>query len=392
MSLRRAWRGLALALLLRARLAAAQELQPPLPIAINSSVSGELTPSVGFTWYRFQAQAGQSYRVQMLTQPGEALQPRLGLSLDGGATLALRSDAPGPGVTSADGLAALDWQAPADVLVTLVAGAREGTLGAYRLSVQQVAGASTAADAPAVSFGCRGEEAVVLAALQLASEAEAEDAPGIAVAIYGTGDLRPALRVQAPQAGIDLCWTSADDAVGDAVVFPDGEALEIGSGNAGQALLFNIVRAPGLGDLTLTLGALGESRGRYLALLQGGAIAPRGDQDVLRVRRGPRADGPLQLYMLATGDNTRLDPRVTLQSAEGAVLAVCDDAGARACPQLAPADALRVQQAGVPVVQGGRFDGGAALPEALREWGVLLLEGFNGGTSGAYALALIGAR
>lgn len=391
MNLRRAWRGLALALLLGARLAAAQEVQPPLPIDINTSLSGEITPEAGFAWYRFQAQAGQAYRVQMLALPGGALQPRLGLSLDGGATLALRSDAPGPGVTSADGLAALDWQAPADGLVTLVAGARDGTLGGYRLSLQQAAGPA-AADAPAVSFGCQGEEAVVLAALQLASEAEEGDAPGIAVAIYGTGDLRPALRVQAPQAGIDLCWTSADDAVGDAVVFPDGEVLEIGPQNAGQALLFNIVRAPGLGELTLTLGALGESSGRYLALLQGAAIAPRGDQDVLRLRRGPRADGPLQFYMLATGPNTRLDPRVTLQSADGALLAVCDDAGARACPQLAPADALRVQQAGVLAAQGGRFAGGAVLLPDMRDWGMLLLDGFNGGTSGAYALALVGAR
>jgi hypothetical protein len=93
---------------------------------------------------------------------------------------------------------------------------------------------------------------------------------------------------------------------------------------------------------------------------------------------------------MVAGRNERLDPSVLLvERTEESDGVVCDDAGRRGCEHVPSAVGLRVDVGDAQWV-GSRFDAGALLPPGDPQMRLLELRSFNGQTSGAYALALLG--
>jgi len=362
---------------------------PPEILLVNSTVTGELSERSAFRQYIITVSEGDTYRLQMLSEDG--LQPRLGL-VDASGAMFLRTDQPGTGVTSDDGLVILEWTPSNSGEVGVVAGSRDQSTGSYRLTFQRIA-VSDAAEPSArtVTFPCEGDEAVTLAGIRFEQVPEAGEEQPIALYIFGFEALRPVMRIQAPEAGIDLCWRLAQDATGHSAILPDGTELVLTEANREQAALLEITEQSRLGDVIITFGSVEGTSGRFLALVSGFAVNPADNQDEFLVRNGPRVaqTGPLTVGMIGVGDNNRLDPLLVLSSELGSVM-TCDDAGGRGCESVPRLAGAGVTLIGSQRLIGDRFDAAVQIPPGETDWFTLTSGSFGANTSGAYALLLTG--
>lgn len=359
---------------------------PPEAIQIGSTVSDTLTPDDPFAWWEFYAYAGQMFRAQMLTEGG--LVPRLGV-MDASGEIFVRSDQPGEGITGLPDLAIIEFTAPADGALRLVAGALDQTTGNYRLTLQELENPNDTG-ALTVTFPCNGQEAAVLAGVQFRHEAGMSG--DLRAYLYGEPGMQPVIRVQAPEAGIDLCWDDPGDSTGDQVFLPGGEAITITADQREQAALFAVNASAPLGEVTLTLGAIQPSQGRYLAFFSGESLGERNDNVVWRVRQGPlpAQNSDLQIYMLGTGQNSRLDPFLELGNVSGTRIVACDDAGGRGCEGVPSAQEVGVTLSNGETALGDRFDSGVILPSGNTDWHTITFASFGGNTTGDFAVLLAG--
>lgn len=239
-----------------------------------------------------------------------------------------------------------------------------------------------------VTFRCNETEAVTLATIEFYQEAG--DPAAYPIFVYATGNLRPVIRYDAETDDVDFCNVSATSAVGDQATLPSGEIITIGEGETERASKF-IVNAPdtNLGAVTITLGTLTEGeppQGEYLAYMGGFTVEPTEDTDTIRVRNGPRlSDMPLDLYVIGVGENSRLDPFLSLDED-----LTCDDAGRRACAEMAAFTNAGLRLSDGTTWIGDRFDAGVRLPADDVAVHTLTVGSFNGNTGGDYGVFLIG--
>jgi hypothetical protein len=369
----------------------ARQVTEPIVLLEGTTVAESITADASFDLYLMTASQGEVYRAQVLGEDGFA--PRLGVS-DAAGDLLYRSDVPGEGITGGGDTAAIEWTIPADGQFRLVVtAAAEGDTGGYRITLQRLRAADAAADTTArtVTFLCNGQEAVTLAGIQMPREEPL--AADRSLFIYTTGDLVPVIRVQAPEAGIDVCWQNDDQGAGDVVTLPDGTSFTITDETLANAALFGISQTSDVGETTVTFGALGGA-GQFLALVGGFAIDTPDDEDIARLRNGPRlsAVSPLTAYMVAVGENNRLDPLLELGDETGARIALCDDAGGRGCRDVPPITGAGVVIATGVSFTGDRFDAGVMIAPENADWHTLTMTSFGRNTRGNYVLLLWGER
>ncbi|MBE2183383.1 MAG: hypothetical protein IAE89_08145 [Anaerolineae bacterium] len=362
-------------------------LVPPGIIQVGSTVSGTLTSEMPAAWWEFQAFEGQVLRAQMLTEGG--LIPRLGV-MDASGEMLARSDQPGSGVTSAPDLAMIEFTASTSGALRLVTGAVDGTVGSYRLTLQSLDNPNDVS-ALTVTFQCNGQEAIVLAGVQFRHEAGMSGE--LRAFVYGESGMHPVIRVQAPEADIDLCWDDSSGAAGDQALLPGGDVISISADTLAQASLFTISALSPLGEVTLTLGAVQPAQGRYLAFFSGESLDARDQQVIWRARQGPlpAQQSEMLIYMIGSGANSRLDPYLELGDEIGTHLFTCDDAGGRRCENLPSAQQVGVLLSTGETAIGDRFDAGVALPAGETAWHTLTFGSFGGNTTGPFVILLMGS-
>lgn len=359
---------------------------PPNVIQIGSTVSNTLTLDMPFRWWEFYAFSGQVFRAQMLTEDG--LIPRLGV-MDASGEIFVRSDQPGDGITSLPNLAIIEFTAPTDGALRLVAGALDDSTGSYRLTLQELENPNDTG-ALTVTFPCNSQEATVLAAVQFSHEAGMSS--DFRAYLYGESGMQPVIRVQAPEAGIDLCWDDPGDSAGDQAFLPAGDAITIMADQDEQAALFSVNAGAPLGEVTLTLGAIQPTQGRYLAFFSGDSLGERNDNVTWRVRQGPlpAQAHDMLIYMIGIGANSRLDPFLELGDITGTRIVACDDAGGRGCEGMPTAQGVGVILSNGESALGDRFDAGVTLPAGETDWHTITFASFGGNTTGDFAVLLAG--
>jgi hypothetical protein len=216
--------------------------------------------------------------------------------------------------------------------------------------------------------------------------------------IYGLEGLLPALVLRTgsadgqPAEGLittNVCVENAADVLGDRFRLPDGTSGTVTEETLDAVAQLNVTSEGNYGVLTAAFVARGGSGGRYIAFVDGLTLDPANDTDLFRVRVGPRAalHQPLDVYVVAVGENNRLDPVLRVIEPTGAIGASCDDAGRRGCAGIPPViDVGVVLNYGTRIV-GDRFDAGLRLPPG---WVTLEVASFGGNTRGDYALLFIG--
>jgi len=352
------------------------------PIDEATAVEGVLNDEIPFEWWQFQAAAGDHIRVLMTASAG--LAPTLGL-LDPAGQLISRSVDGAP-----DSIVGMDFVIQVDGLYTIIAARAEAepgaeTSGRYTLVLQRLSPPSGADTG--VTFTCRDNELAMLAALRFVHTPGETDLE-YPIRIYGLDGLAPTIRVQTDFGDSDICFSEGSNLTGDRVILPGEAPVEIADGDSAAQLTITTGPTEELGMVTIAFGAPPTSPGRFLAVIEGFAIAPGGQIDEVAVRHGPLAarSGDLWVYMVATGANNRLDP--VMWSSDGAY---CDDAGRRGCEDAPALTGAGVVAADGTSLLGGRFDAGLRIPAGDREWHTLSLASFSGSTHGDYALILIGS-
>lgn len=369
------------------------------PITLGTTVGDTITEEALYDWWVVYLNEGDTILIEM--QGYDGLAPLIGV-LDESRQAIARSDDEGD--AEVDGMATLEFRAEEAGEYRIVAsraGASQGTTtGTYTLLATLISSIPPRENlAPETQFRC--DTMLINNALSLHF---AEDVvipsnlpPGAPVERYlvtvaGFDTFEPAVRIVSETLGAQLdCTRDASQMPGVTFTIPNQPSLTV-SDPAYAAQVAAISTAPDilLGDVVITVGALEGTRGRFVVLLQGRAIANRRAADILNVRLGPRArNSTLTVYMIADKDS-RLDPYLTLLDANGSVLMACDDAGARDCADVPSARGLRVTDVnGDLILEGGRYDAGLIFQLNSAEPFSLHLSSRNYDTTGAYSVLII---
>jgi hypothetical protein len=351
------------------------------PITYNVVVEESISDAGSFDWWQLQAAPGDQIAIRMTGDDG--LAPLIGI-LDAGGTLLARSADGTP-----NGTVTLEFTIPEDGQYTIVAtrvGLVDGTTtGRYTLRVERLNSSAPVVDPryQEVVFRCRDFEVTTAVTLRL--QADDGDSDSYRLTVYGIDGFRPAIRVVVSEQNTDFCIGTDDDAAGASITLPDEPAHVSAADDAAQVAINS--GGVELGEIMLIIGGIGEATGRYIALLEGVAIEPAADTDEIGVRMGAlpaERDSSLRVYMVSAGANNRLDPTLAWLDEDGR----CDDAGRRGCEAIPPIVGMSVVFPEGNRIDGDRFDAGLILADGDPHR--LEARSFNGGTSGAYALALIG--
>jgi hypothetical protein len=357
------------------------------PIEAGSTVTETITADAAFDWWRFYGVSGELYRAQMLTEDG--LQPLLGV-IDSGGNLIMRSDQGGTDTSSQADLARIEFTIPADGEFTLVASGANDTTGSYRLTLQRLQEAQVDPAALTVTFPCNGRDVAALSGIQFRQDEG--DMGSYPVFIYGADGLQPVIRFEVPEQAITACIEHADDADGDRYTFPDGDTFLVSTEQPESASLLTINAESNLGQIIITFGAADETRGRYIALIGGFHLEPGDEGESVQVRLAPlpAQTSGLTIYMIGVGENSRLDPFLTLGDEAGNTLSTCDDAGRRGCDDVLPISGAGITLSNSTPFVGDRFDAGVFIPAGNTDWHTITPGSFGGNTTGNYALLIVG--
>lgn len=359
----------------------------PLSEIINydDEVTDTLTERAFWDWWRIEADAGDEIVIEMAAL--ESLEPLLGiLAPEGG--LVTRSDdgVPGGGIT-------LEYTVPEAGEYTIVAtrvGNENGTsTGPYGLRVRRANAPDSRVNSYLeVTFRCQDFEATHVATVEFAEDVD--QASLYLISVYGFDGFEPVIRVRFSEVDVDDCSRDSQGVPGNVYAVP-GEAAVTIEGETSSAAQLLISGAAQAGTVTLTIGGVKGTTGRYVAVIDGFTIGER-DLDTVHIGQGPlAATQPLVIYMIG-GQQERLDPSLMLLNDptddEGII---CDDAGRRGCEGVPSPLGLSVELAEVgATIEADRFDAGITLPPgppALRD---LELGSFRDNTTGRYALVLLG--
>jgi hypothetical protein len=373
------------ALLLAAPLRA-QNNDLPVSDTINydDPVSDTLTARAFWDWWFLQAAQGDRIVATMTGYDG--LEPLLGI-LDEMGTLVARSEDGAP-----NGTITLEYTAPQTGEYTIVAtrvGNENGTsLGPYHLLVRRAnEDAARVNPYQEVTFRCQNFEVANAATIEFAEDAD--QAMSYLIAVYGLDGFRPVIRVHLAALDFTDCSRDSQHMGGSSFTLPGEEPVTLVENFADSAAQLFIPNAAPTGAVTLTIGSEDGTPGRYIAVVHGFSIGAA-DQDTIRLARGPLASlRPLTVYMIADA-RSRLDPALEF-AYDDAPGPVCDDAGRRGCEGVPSPLGLHVFLAEQAVeIKAGPFDAGLVLPPALPQVYEIDLGSFNGNTSGAYSLVLLG--
>jgi len=372
------------------------------PITFDNTVTGSITDAAFFDWWEIELEEGDEILIEMQARDG--LAPLVGI-LDSNRDLQARSD--DERIERVNGLSLLQYRAPADgiylIVPTRVDNEFGDSTGSYDLTVSLIPDIEND-EFVQVEFRC--SEMIITNALELefTEEINEREQDGIAIfefyrlTVYGLDGFQPIIRAQASvQDGNLDCSGDAQRTSGNEVTFPDGTELLITENdldNVAQLSLRSTNDEQNFGVVSLSIGSLDGTGGRYIAFLEGLQLSERQDVDQLIVRKAPFAkDSDLDIYMVGDND-TRLDPTLTLLDEEENILIVCDDAGRADCDTIASfTDAGTLIRLGTNVtnIRGDRFDAGVTLTDSSTDPFTLTMQSRNNDTNGAYTLVFIGS-
>ena len=371
-------------------------------IVLNTPVEETITDEAFFDWWRINLLEGDVIVAEMVAEDG--LVPLLGL-LSPGGDLVARSDV--ERVAEVNGKVALEFRAETEGQYTLVPtrdANQEGTsTGSYILTVRNPNAAQNTREnlyAPA-QFRCN--ELIINTAIILEFEDDVRIDENVTddtlvelyrLTVYGMDGFHPVILAEADiQEGRLDCTDDGQSTVDNTYILPDGTegvVAEYDLDQTAQLTLRNIGGASTFGSISLTLGALEGTNGRYMLVLEGLSLQDRLDIDVLDVRLGPLAkENPVQVYMVGNMNN-RLDPFLEWARLEDEVR--CDDAGRGDCEDMLPftgAGTTILAGEGTTIV-GDRFDAGLLLNPNDSERQLIELSSRDGNTQGAYTIVIIG--
>jgi hypothetical protein len=377
------------------------------PLSIGQSVDGSITSEAFFDWWSVNLQEGDEIIIEMYASEG--LEPLLGF-LDINRDLIARSDT--MRVEPANGIAVIQYEVQETgqyIIVPTRNGNENGTsTGRYRLETMLISQSIPQQELMPVEFRCG--ELVGNSALSIAFSEEAyeqlpnPEAPDEIVfeffrlTVYGLDGFEPMIRVEAdinPDAPLD-CSDDAQRIAGNTLVLPDGTDLiysEDDITTTAQLSLRNATTESQFGNIRFLIASKTGTQGRYVAVLEGLALQERNDVDYVDLRQGALArDNDLTIYMVG-GNDTRLNPYMTLFDTRGEVLAVCNDAGQGGCLQTPTFAGYGTQiplESGLLDLRADRFDAGVVLSDNSLDPFILELESNNGDTRGNYTLYFIG--
>lgn len=387
------WLVLLLALLLPAGAAAQNAPNRPgvFPIGYNVPVVETITEGGIYDWWQFAGAPGDQIRVTMTASEG--LEPLLGLLTPNRDLVARSEDGAADGTVTLTHT--LGESGEYTVVATRVGNAGGTSTGRYQLVMER----TNAPVAPPdryreVAFMCNADE--VTNVLTLAIEDDNAQTDFIGVSVYGLDGFQPSLRATLEfdfEPFYDqFCFTTQD---GDGPGFGRGDTLQLPGEDAititENAVKTNFQNASAFGVYELNVGALNDTSGRFVVVIDGMTVGRDGDRDLLEIGLGPLArEDSVRVY--AVSDKaTRLDPFVEWVDEDIDRLVGCDDAGRRDCAEVSTIDGFQTTSVELDrTLVGGPFDAGLLLAPGNPDRMLVLFGGFDGRTYGDYAIVIIG--
>ena len=387
------WLLLFLVLLIPVGIAAQNDPHRPsvLPLSYNATVTETITEGGIYDWWQFDGIAGDQIRVTMTATEG--LEPLLGL-LSPPQDLVARSE-DGEANSTVTLVYTLETTGEFTVVATRVGNADGTSTGVYQLLMERTNAPTAPPDRyREVTFMCGGNEASNV--LTLAIEDDNDQTDFIGVSVYGLDGFEPSLRTQLefdfePYYD-EFCYQSSDGdgpgyGRGDTLQLPGEEMLTISD----NAIRTSFQDASAFGLYELNVGAVNDTPGRFVVVIDGMTTGRNGDRDLLEIGLGPLArEDSVRVY--AVSDKiSRLDPFIELVDEDINQLEACDDAGLRDCAGTPTIDGFSTTSVEYErTLEGGTFDAGLVLAPGEPGRMMVLFGGYDGRTYGDYAIVIIG--
>lgn len=346
--------------------------------------------------------AGAGSVVSVVMQASDGLAPLIGVLNPSGELIA-RSDSdplgnPRP-PAEPNSTATLEFVVPADgnyiVVATRVGNELGTTTGSYTIQLRRIESPDTRGnERPPVELRC-GDSLMTVALVLEFVASDAVDAYRISV--YGLDGLQPAIQVLFGSGEETRdCSHDSQAMPGDMFILPGEDPVslpddypEAGFANAAQLTMRGGAL---LGPVQVALGSIDHQPGRYLLVVEGFTIPAAGADGFLEVRLAPWAQTSELLVYMIGGEDTRLDPYLTMEYADGSGddLLVCDDAGRGDCTDVPPVIDAGVMFNDGTTVLGDRFDAGLWLAPGDTRRMLLTASSRTRSAHGEYALLFIG--
>lgn len=356
-------------------------------IQYDELVIDSISDDAIYDWWFIQAQSGDVLRVEM--QSMDTLEPLIGLLDENSMLITQSENGPAGGTVSLQHTVEMSGEY---IIVATRAGNVEGTsTGEYRLTVtRQNDDPIRENPYQQVTFRCGNFEVTTAVTLEL-NEDQGQTA-ALRLSVYGLDGFVPAIRMYDRQQDFGDCSSDPQSMGGNTLTLPNAETITFTGQDDIKAAHLGIAGISDLSNITLTIGSHNNTKGRYIALIEGFRIDPADDLDYINIGQGPRAASrPLTIYMLSNKAD-RLDPALSFFNVDTDGV-TCDDAGRRDCPDVPSIDGFHSYIAldGTEIT-GNRFDAGAILHPVTGTPRLNLLElgSFSGRTTGGYSLLLFG--
>lgn len=383
----------------------AQEDQPFIAdIDYGMTITESITETAFFDWWRINVQVGDEILVSMEADDG--LQPLIGL-LDYNGDLMARSDV--DTVAPVDGTAFLQYEVLTEGEYTIIA-SRDGrdlgtTTGRYLLTVNNRTEFDNIRTNPFMETEFRCSETLLTNALTFEFSEDYFPSEDIVagqpieyyrVSVYGLDGFQPYIRLLSDivqDRSLD-CTDSSNGTIGTQLDLPfldaTYEVTEDSADNVAMVTLTNSGEAGPLGAVTVSIGAEESISGKFIVILEGMQVDDRMDDDEIRIRRGPFANAPLDMYVLGY-PNTRLDPVLETQDLETDTYQLCDDIGKDDCSEFVSLETLTmIIGDNKAEFAGDRFDAGLRIDSEDNNRISATIRSRAGSTTGEYVLIFVG--
>lgn len=356
-------------------------------ITYDDEVSDTLTERTFFDLFRFNGIAGETIVITVTASDG--LAPLIGL-LDSGRNLVAVSDD-----GQVNGEIELEYTVETTgehvINVTRVGRDEGTTTGSYVLLLRRASASGTRINPfQDVTFRCGTTDVTSVATLDFSQP------PGesYTFSVYGLDDFQPIIRMEIDlEQGFEECSTDSQRLGGHVLMLPDGETLTYAEGEPENAAQFGVGLADQINRITLTIGSIDGSAGRYVLVMTGFDIETAGALDVIEFRLGPlvAASTSMTVYMVAQGTN-RLDPLIEVYTDDDFDVPslACDDAGRRDCEDVLSFDGAGFIFDAEDTLIGDRFDAGVMLNPGNTDPQTIEFSSRAESATGAYAIVVIG--
>ena len=356
-------------------------------IAYDDEVSDTITERVFFDLFRFNGIIGETIVIRVSASDG--LAPLIGL-LDGARNLVAVSED-----GQVNGEIELEFTVETSgehvINVTRVGRDEGTTTGSYVLLLRRASAGGTRLNPfQDVTFRCGTTDVTSAATLDFSQQ------PGesYTFSVYGLDDFRPIIRMEIDlEDGFEECSTDSQRLGGNSVLLPDGETVTYAEGEPENAAQFGVGLTNQVNRITLTIGSIDGSAGRYVLVMTGFNIERAGAVDVVEFRLGPLVaeTTSMTVYMVAQGSN-RLDPLIEVYTDEDFDVPglTCDDAGRRDCEAVLSFEGAGFIFDAENTLIGDRFDAGVVLNPGNTDPQTLEFSSRAESATGSYAIVVIG--